>query len=121
MSQKEPHDELDMHIQFAGALALVRRFNKAREEVDAIILRHPSLEPGAPRYLRSLVMAQLSQEDKNKIHGAVNKLLACYGEWVDVRDELTALVETEPGRSLAVELGLARMSFGRAVVNYMPG
>ena len=121
MTQKESHDELNMRIKFADALALVRRFNRAQEEVNAIILLHPSLKSGASRYLRRLIMSQLSQEDKNKIRCAFNELISCYREWVDVRDELTALVETEPGQSLAVELGLARMSFGRVIVNYMPG
>lgn len=116
MSQQEPHDKLDMNIQFADALALIRRFNKAQGEVDRIILRHPSFKPGESKYLRRLVMSQLSREDRDKVHCAIKELFTCHKEWADMRRKLTVLVETEPGRSLAIELGLAKMSFGKAKV-----
>ena len=120
MSQQEPHVHLiDVSIQFADALALIRRFNKTIEEVDEIYHLHPSFNPGASRYLRSLVFDQLSSEDQYKITRTFNKIITLYKEWSDMREKLTVLVETEPGRSLAIELGLAKMSFGRATVILM--
>ncbi len=121
MSQKEPCDKLEMNIQFADALALIRRFKKAKGDVNGIILRHPSFEPGASTYLRRLVVSQLSREDQDKVHRPFIELFACHKEWVVMGEKLAALVETEPGRSLAVELGLAKMIFGKATVTHMLG